>query len=93
VSSEAGLSVAYAVQLTSAAVKQLDALPDDIRTRILPQLWALAEDPRPAGCKKLKGTRHSYRIRVGNYRVLYEVHDARVVVIVFKIGHRSDVYG
>ena len=55
-------------------------------------LETLAENPRPSGCKKLKG-RQGYRIRIGDYWVLYEVEDDKLLVLVFAIGHRRDIYG
>ncbi len=52
----------------------------------------LADEPRPPGCRKLAGYDSVYRVRVGVYRILYEIEDRRVTVIVLKIGHRKDVY-
>ena len=58
---------------------------------ILEEIQKLAEDPRPSGCKKLT-SEELYRIRIGNYRVIYEVYETRLVVHVVKVGHRKDVY-
>ena len=59
--------------------------------RILEEIQKLAEDPRPSDCKKLNNE-ELYRIRIGNYRVIYEVHETRLVVHIVKVGHRKDVY-
>jgi mRNA interferase RelE/StbE len=61
-------------------------------SRIVPQLENLASDPRPSGCKKMQGGDREWRIRVGDYRVVYTVDDARLLVEVTRIRHRSDVY-
>jgi mRNA interferase RelE/StbE len=58
----------------------------------MPELLALADDPRPHGSEKLKGSRDQYRLRVGTYRVIYEIRDDRLIVLVLRIGHRKDVY-
>lgn len=63
-----------------------------VRKRVVTAIRELAEDPRPDGCKKLKA-RDGYRIRVGNFRVVYTVGDGRITVVVIKIGARGDVYG
>lgn len=59
--------------------------------RIMQRIQALAEDPRPAGCEKLS-TQERYRIRQGSYRIVYEIEDRRLVVMIVRIGHRRDVY-
>ena len=75
----------------SSAQKQLDKLPDSIATRIENKMMELQHDPRPFGCKKLKG-RDAYRIRVGDYRIIYEIHDEPLIITVITIGHRKNVY-
>lgn len=60
--------------------------------RIAATIDALAGDPRPSGCRKLAGTDRLYRVRVGDYRVVYEIHDDRLLVLVIKLGHRREVY-
>ena len=82
---------AYSVQLTKKAEKALDRLPDRIANPILDTIAALADNPRPKGCKKLKG-RNGYRIRQGNYRVIYEVFDNVLLVDIIAIGHRKEIY-
>jgi mRNA interferase RelE/StbE len=81
----------YTVLILPSAQKQLHKLPNAIATRIEDKMLELEHDPRPPGCKKLKG-RDAWRIRIGDYRVIYEIHDGRLVVTVITIGHRRDVY-
>ena len=83
--------MAYRVDFTAAAARQLRKLPESIRNRLVPHLNALADNPRPAGAKKLKGE-EGYRIRVGDYRILYEIQDEASRVLVVKVGHRREVY-
>ncbi|MFZ0827199.1 MAG: type II toxin-antitoxin system RelE/ParE family toxin [Verrucomicrobiia bacterium] len=81
----------YQVILTKSVRKELDRLPDDVASRILARLAGLETNPRPADVKKLKG-RDAWRIRVGDYRVIYEIHDRILQVIVITVGHRREVY-
>jgi mRNA interferase RelE/StbE len=82
----------YQVRLLVTARRQLLRVPTRIRSRIGDAIRALAADPRPPGCKKLAASADYFRIRVGDYRVLYEFRDRDVLVLVIKIGHRRDVY-
>ncbi len=66
-------------------------MPEPIRGRTLVAIRALAADPRPQGCKKLTGA-ELYRLRVGNYRILYEIDDDQLFILVIRAGHRRDVY-
>ncbi len=81
----------YKIVITKLAQKQLDKLPDSIADRLIDAIYTLSEDPRPAGCKKLKG-RNGYRIRVGDYRVIYEIFDNDLLISVIAIGDRKDIY-
>ncbi len=81
----------YTVTLSKKAQKQLDKLSDDIAEPILEAIEKLEENPRPVGCKKLKG-RDGYRIRAGNYRVIYDIFDNNLLVDVIALGHRKDIY-
>ena len=81
----------YSIVLTKTAAKQLDALSDVIATPIINTIAKLADEPRPVGCKKLNG-RDGYRIRQGDYRIIYDIFDKQLVVDVIKIAHRKDVY-
>ena len=81
----------YDVILPRSIQKSLDRLPDEMTLRILDRLKELETNPRPADVKKLKG-RDAWRIRVGNYRVIYEIHDRELQILVITVGHRRDVY-
>jgi mRNA interferase RelE/StbE len=82
----------YRVVLTSSAEKELKELSAQLNARIVPSLENLASNPRPPGCKKLKGGDREWRIRVGDYRVVYTIDDAKLLVEVTRIRHRSGVY-
>lgn len=81
----------YRVDLTSKARRQLSVLPKDVQKRIDLRLLALAGNPRPAGVKKLQG-QDRYRIRVGDYRVIYQIQDEVLLVLVVEIAHRREAY-
>jgi mRNA interferase RelE/StbE len=83
--------MSYQVILPKSAQKELDRLPAKISERILDALEPLKTQPRPPGCKKLHGE-NAWRIRVGDYRVIYEIHDKVLRVLVVTIGHRREVY-
>ena len=84
--------VATAIDVTPAAARARDALPADVRRRIGAKIDALADEPRPPRVRKLAGMRDTYRVRVGDYRVIYEIHDDVLLVLVIDVGHRRDVY-
>ena len=81
----------FRVILPKSVQKELDRLPDNVVKRILARLVELGNDPRPSDVKKLKG-RSAWRIRVGDYRVIYEIHDRELRVLVITIGHRREIY-
>lgn len=81
----------YTVVLTKKAQKQLDKLSDHIAEPILECIAGLQQNPRPAGHMKLKG-RDGYRIKSGNYRIIYEIFDTELIIDVITVGHRKDVY-
>lgn len=81
----------YSLFIERAVFKQLKKVPDKDYRKIMDSIAALAEDPRPPGCKKLKG-RPGYRIRQGNYRVIYEIDDNVLTVTVIEAGDRKDIY-
>ena len=81
----------YRVILPKSVQKELDRLPEDVAHRIMIRLTALETNPRPADVKKLKG-RDAWRIRVGDYRAIYEIHDRVLQVIVITVGHRREIY-
>jgi mRNA interferase RelE/StbE len=81
----------FQIILPKSVQKELNRLPDDIANRILARLAGLEANPRPPDVKKLKG-RDAWRIRVGDYRVIYEIHDQALQIIVITVGHRREVY-
>ena len=83
----------YTVTLERGPQRTLDSLRGDTYRRIIEALRALADNPRPPGVKKLKGGRNYWRIRVGDYRLIYTVQDDRLLVTVLRIGNRRDVNG
>ena len=80
------------VLVERTAERDLQSLPQAILKRIIPRIKALSDNPRPSGCHKLTGSRNDWRIRIGDYRVVYEVDDARKRVRIFRIRHRREVY-
>jgi len=84
--------VAYRVLIERGALRDLKNVPVHVRGRIDEHIQALADNPRPPGVEKLSGSDCSYRIRVGGYRILYEIHEEILQVLVVRIGHRRDVY-
>jgi mRNA interferase RelE/StbE len=83
----------YKLLIKRSAAKELAAIPGKKeRQRLVHRIQALADDPRPPGAERLSGTRDKYRVRQGDYRILYEIEDEILVVEIVKIGHRKDVY-
>ena len=82
----------YAVEIKPSARKELEALPNHLLSRVVRKIQSLSDNPRPAGCKKLKGYKDLWRIRVGDWRVVYIIDDAVRVVSVTRIAHRREVY-
>lgn len=84
---------AYRIEIDRDAQKWLARLTDErLRTRLVAEIESLALNPRPAGLKKLKGFGQRYRVRVGNYRIVYEVRDRLLLVLVLDVGDRKDIY-
>jgi mRNA interferase RelE/StbE len=81
----------YRVILSRSARKQMERLSGEIENRILDKLSELETNPRPIGCKKLQN-RDAWRVRIGDYRVIYEIHDQVLQIIVVTVGHRREVY-
>jgi len=82
----------YRVTITSTAVKERKRLDTTSRKRVDAALVNLLENPRPHGAKKLAGSQHDWRVRVGDYRILYEVDDSGRLITVWRIAHRREVY-
>ncbi len=81
----------YTILLSKKAQKQLDKLSDNIAEPILSAIAQLENNPRPNGCKKLKG-RDGYRIRTGDYRIIYNIFDNELIIDVINLGHRKSIY-
>ena len=81
----------YKIEIKESAVKELDSIPRKDLKKIVQKIRFLSDNPRPNGCVKLSG-RERYRIRQGDYRILYSIENEILVVYVIKIGHRKEVY-
>jgi mRNA interferase RelE/StbE len=82
----------YSIEIKRSAQKELDALDDALFERIDAKILALAANPRSAGCKKLKGYKDHWRIRIGDYRVIYILDDSAKTVTITHVAHRREVY-
>ncbi len=82
----------YAVKIKLSALKELKALPGDVRARAIKAIDGLANEARPAGVRKLVEHENLYRLRIGDYRVLYQIDDATRVIIIFAVRKREDAY-
>lgn len=81
----------YNIEIKKSAAKEISKLPKQELKRVVEKIKLLAENPRPDGCKKLSGD-EKYRLRVGNYRVLYRIEDDLLIIYVVKVGHRKEIY-
>ena len=81
----------YTVVFLRRAQKELGNLPNTDYLQVRDAIANLADDPRPPGCKKLSG-RDGWRIRIGNYRVIYDINDRELLVTVVRVGNRRDIY-
>lgn len=82
----------YVVEVKPSARKELEALSNNVLTRVVRKMESPSHNPRPAGCKKLKGYKDQWRIRVGDWRVVYIIDDGPKLVSVTRIAHRREVY-
>jgi len=82
----------YSVEVKPPARKELEALPDNVLARVLQKMDSLRTAPRPAGCKKLKGYKDQWRVRVGDWCVVYLIDDAAKLISITRIAHRREVY-
>ena len=82
----------YEVYLERSAENDLKRLPSFLFHRIIPHIKSLAQNPRPAGCHKLMGSKNDWRIRMGDYRILYEVDEKAKAVRVMRVRHRREAY-
>ena len=81
----------YNVYLRSTVEKELKFIPKKEQVRILKRIKSLAANPKPYGCEKLTG-QNKYRIRQGDYRIIYTIHDNELVIWIIRVGHRKDIY-
>ena len=81
----------YKLTFKKSVAKDFRSIPQHDVSRILKRIEALADDPRPMGCEKLSG-QERFRIRQGVYRIVYEIQDGELVIVVVKVGHRREVY-
>ena len=81
----------YELKFKKSVARDLRPFPKQDVKRIMQRIRSLADDPRPAGCEKLSG-QERYRVRQGAYRIVYEIENARITVLVVKVGHRREVY-
>jgi mRNA interferase RelE/StbE len=82
----------YQVRLAPAAVRQLRKLDPPGRRRVQAAIDLLAENPRPPGARQLVGGAGEWRVRTGDFRIIYDIRDEELLVLVVKVGHRRDVY-
>lgn len=82
----------YEILLTRSARKELERLPPRLASNVLRRIEALGENPRPPGCIKLTGAEDLWRIRIGDYRVLFDIQDDKLLIDILAIRHRSDAY-
>lgn len=84
--------MAYNLEVLPTAKRQLDRLPADIQRRAADAINRLCENPRPVGAIKLTGNEGLYRVRSGDYRIVYRIEDSRLLVLIVKVGHRKEIY-
>jgi mRNA interferase RelE/StbE len=82
----------YRIEFRPAAMRELAKLERLTRRRIAATLESLAKNPRSPAAEKLKGHNHRYRVRCGDYRIIYEIEDRVLIILVLRIGHRREVY-
>ena len=82
----------YRIHFAGRAERAFRKLSPDVQRRLDPAILALADDPRPPGCLKLSGPDSLWRIRVGNYRIVYQIQDQMLLILVVNVGHRREIY-
>lgn len=82
----------YKIEWKRSAIKELEKLPRPMISRIVSAVDNLSSTPYPQGVRKLAGTEDSYRIRIGNYRVIYKIIENKLIVEIIRVGHRKDIY-
>ena len=84
--------MAYAIEFVPSARRELRKLPREVQLKLNERIDSLSSDPRPRGSRKLKGTDELWRVRVSDYRIVYEVRDKALLVLVVRVAHRREVY-
>ena len=84
--------MAWEVRFKPSALREFQALPGPVQARVGRRFDALSRDPRPQGVQKMEGGEGFYRVRVGDYRIVYAIDDPARIVFIVKVGHRGDVY-
>jgi mRNA interferase RelE/StbE len=82
----------YRIEFKSSALKELERLPRQIIPRVVAAIKGLVENPYPSGVKKLAGFERTYRVRVGDYRIMYEIYEDRLIIEIIRVKHRKDIY-
>lgn len=82
----------YQIEFSKKAQKQFKVLPKSTQNRLIAKINLLSENPRPVDCKKLKGVKDLFRLRVGDYRVVYTIEDEYLLILIVEVGHRREVY-
>ena len=84
--------MAYSIEFRPAALRDLRTIPKEMLLRVSRKVDSLSDSPRPPGVEKLSGSENSYRVRVGDYRILYQIEDEVLRVLVVRVGHRREIY-
>jgi mRNA interferase RelE/StbE len=84
--------VVYEVRIKTSALRALNKLPTEVQKRVLRAVATLSHTPRPVGCKLMKGRPGHWRIRLGDYRMIYIIRDSTLTIQVIEVGHRRDIY-
>jgi mRNA interferase RelE/StbE len=84
--------VNYDVLIANRARKEMEGIPSPALETVEQKILSLGGDPRPPGCKRLKGNDRTWRVRSGNYRILFQIDDSEKTVTVIRVGHRKDIY-
>ena len=83
--------VNYKIEIKRSASKEIEKLPKSVLKRVLNKIQSLGREPRPSGCKKLTAD-EKYRVRVGDYRILYSIENDKLMIYIVKVGHRKKIY-
>ena len=84
--------MAYAIKIKKSALKTIKRVEKSVKVKIWTAISELSDDPRPPGCVKMSGAEDLWRIRVGDWRIVYQIRDREMVILVVRVGHRREVY-